>query len=298
MPWLWLALLSAFSLASADALTKARLSHLPAHELALLRFAATGGVLLPWLIAASPAPPPAPFWAWVGAAVPLELAAMWLYMRAIQRSPLALTLPFLAFTPVFAALSAHLLLGEAITPLGLAGVTLAVAGAWVLHLDARAGRAGWRAWLAPFAAVLREPGSRLMLAVALIYSLTSVLGKGALAYMCPVTFGAFYFALLGAVAAPALLVLRRRRARRGSAPVPRSPGVILAVGALMAAMVLAHFSAIARVEVAYMITAKRCSLLFGIVYGAWLFGERGLSRHLAGGALMVAGVALVTSASD
>ena len=56
---------------------------------------------------------------------------------------------------------------------------------------------------------------------------------------------------------------------------------------------MAHFYAIAHIEVAYMIAVKRTSLLFGMLYGAWLFGETGLARNLAAGILMVLGVFLV-----
>jgi drug/metabolite transporter (DMT)-like permease len=42
-----------------------------------------------------------------------------------------------------------------------------------------------------------------------------------------------------------------------------------------------------------MISVKRTSLLFGIVYGALLFGEEGLRRNLLAGSLMVGGVALI-----
>ena len=61
----------------------------------------------------------------------------------------------------------------------------------------------------------------------------------------------------------------------------------------MAVMVVTHFLAIARVEVAYMIAVKRTSLLFGILYGALLFRERRLGQNMFAGALMVAGVALI-----
>jgi drug/metabolite transporter (DMT)-like permease len=43
-----------------------------------------------------------------------------------------------------------------------------------------------------------------------------------------------------------------------------------------------------------MIAVKRTSLLFGMLYGAALFGERHLGRHLVAGFLMVAGVAAVS----
>jgi drug/metabolite transporter (DMT)-like permease len=51
--------------------------------------------------------------------------------------------------------------------------------------------------------------------------------------------------------------------------------------------------AIARMEVAYMIAVKRTSLLFGILYGALLFGEKRLGLHLLAESFMVAGVALI-----
>jgi drug/metabolite transporter (DMT)-like permease len=61
----------------------------------------------------------------------------------------------------------------------------------------------------------------------------------------------------------------------------------------MGVMIITHFMALARVEVAYMIAVKRTSLLFGILYGALLFRERNLGRHVLAGALMSAGVAVI-----
>ena len=73
---------------------------------------------------------------------------------------------------------------------------LVVIGTWALNLERpQAGQA--RSWLAPLSAIGRERGSRLMLVVALIYSLTSVLGKGALQYLPATVFGPFYYSLLG-----------------------------------------------------------------------------------------------------
>jgi drug/metabolite transporter (DMT)-like permease len=63
----------------------------------------------------------------------------------------------------------------------------------------------------------------------------------------------------------------------------------------MAAMVVTHFYAIAHIEVAYMVAVKRTSLLFGMLYGAWLFGETGLQKNLVAGMFMVLGVLLIVS---
>jgi hypothetical protein len=119
----------------------------------------------------------------MAASLPLELLAMWLYMQAIRESPLSLTLPYLAFTPVFNTLTGYLILGETVSWTGFSGILLVVLGAWLLNLEAAQNGAGLNL-LAPFRAITRERGSRLMLMVAAIYSLTSVTSKGALGRYC------------------------------------------------------------------------------------------------------------------
>lgn len=293
MDWLSLALLSAFSLASADAVTKKKLAHYSPSELVMVRFGFCALALWPILLVEPLPQLPLAFWGWMAALLPLEILAMLLYMRAIRDSPLSLTLPYLAFTPVFAVLPGAFVLGERLSPRGVAGILLVVTGAYFLNAQhAAVGRPN--TWIAPLQAVWHERGSRLMLTVAVIYSVTSVLGKGALQYVPPQTFGPFYFALLG----PLAVVVAGAREPRAVQALWRRPGWNVAVGLLMAVMVLAHFLAIAEVEVAYMIAVKRASLLFGILYGALLFGEQRLAQHLLAGSLMVGGVALIAASSS
>ena len=145
---------------------------------------------------------------------------MLLYMRAIRDHPLSLTLPYLAFTPVFVIAVAWVLLGRAGHRCkGRGGILLVVAGAWLLNGD-QARRRDWRSWADPFRAILREPGSRLMLAVAAIYALTSTLGKGAMQYMAPEYFGAFYFAVLGLSRHPAVRPAPAPVAAQARPPTP------------------------------------------------------------------------------
>lgn len=288
MEWFPLALISAFTLASADAATKRYLGDYSGRELVLVRITVTGALLLP-LAFLFPLPAvPAAFWGIMAVLVPLELAAMWLYMTAIRDAPLHLTLPYLAFTPVLNILTGWLLLGETITPAGGLGIALVVAGAWLLN-SVRGQRWQLRQVLAPFRAIGREPGSRKMLGVAAIYSITSVLGKAALAYADPLTFGPFYFAFVGG----ATLLLFALFDRRSLRVLTRRPAAHLLVAGASAAMVITHFFAIAQVEVAYFVAVKRSSLLFGILYGALLFREANLRRNLAAGSLMVVGVAVI-----
>ncbi len=289
MDWLPITLLCAFSLASSDTATKAWLWDYSAQELALVRFTLTGVLLAPTLLLFPPEFPAPEFWLWIAALVPLEILAMLLYMQAIRDHPLSLTLPYLAFTPVFILVTGWLILGETVDADGLAGVLLVVAGGWLLNVK-HARPDDWRTWIMPLKAIFYEPGSRMMLGVAVIFSLTSVMGKGAMRYTQPEAFGAFYYVLIGAVAA-LLFSLREPRILRR---ILRRPAPVFTVAALTAVMVSTHFIALSMVEAAYMISVKRTSLLFGILYGAWLFHERGLGMHLVAGVLMVLGVYLIT----
>lgn len=289
MSWLPLSLICALSLASADAATKAWLQGFSARELSVIRLGVAGALMTPLLGGMPPLSSlPVELWWWLAVLVPLELAAMLLYMAAIRDHPLSLTLPYLAFTPAFVIVIAWVILGEQVSPCGAAGILLVVAGAWLLNSEhARAG--DWRSWAAPFKAILWEPGSRMMLGVAAIYSVTATLGKGAMRFLAPEYFGAFYFALLGlAVVLVFALPRPRMLLHLASRPLP-----VLLVGALMGIMAYTHFLALQQVEVAYMIAAKRTSLLFGLLYGVLLFREGQLARRLPAGALMVLGVVLI-----
>jgi drug/metabolite transporter (DMT)-like permease len=286
MDWFTLSLLCALSLASADAFTKKFFLTYTGWELLVIRFAVPAVLLSPLLlIYPIPAVPPV-FWAWIAVLVPLEILAMLLYLLAIRDSPLHLTLPYLAFTPVFNILTGSLVLGETVSTKGLLGIVLVVCGAYLLNIRQLKTS---KNLLAPFLAITKEKGSRLMLGVATIYSFTSVAGKNAMQYATPESFGAFYYVVIGFALTAVTAIYQPATLR----VIFRRPTQTLFIGALMASMVVTHFLALALVEVAYMIAVKRTSLLFGIILGAVLFKERQLAQHFLAGALMVIGVALI-----
>ena len=105
----------------------------------------------------------------------------------------------------------------------------------------------------------------------------------------PTSFGPFYFAVLGVTA---LVITLLRKSDDVAILIGRWKQALL-VGFFMGVMIVSHFLAISLVEVAYFISVKRTSLLFGIIFGALFFKERHLARHLNAGFLMVGGVALI-----
>ena len=285
MTWFLLSLTAALGLATADALTKRFFSDLPPYRMGVVRILSTA----PWMILAllflPAAVPDRTFWLAIVAALPLEVFAFFLYMRALKLSPLSLSLPFLAFTPVFMILTGRLILGEAITTSGVLGILLIVLGAYVLNLSKM--KSGL---LGPIRAVMREPGSWIMLLVSFIYSITAPIGKVAILHSNPWFFAAVYNLALSVVIVSLWPAAAGAERARG---IFSKPGPMLLIGLMAAMENFAHMMAIAQVEAAYMIAVKRLSLLFGVLYGAWWFGEQNIRERLAGAAIMVAGVFVI-----
>lgn len=289
MSWLLLSFLSAFFLASADAVTKKLIHHYHPDEIVLIRFGFAGLLLLPVVFGQHWPELSVEFCMWLAALLPFELLAMWLYMEAIRDTDLSLTLPLLAFTPVFNIVTGYLVLGETLELKGLIGITIVVLGSWILNLQLSA--LGKFDFLAPFKAILTTRGSRLMLFVAALYSLTSVFSKGVLQTVRPEFFGPFYVVVLGTIT----FIYLTLKGRKTLAIINRKPWSHCLIGAFSAGMVITHFYAIDQVQVAYMIAIKRTSLLFGMIYGAVMFGEKDIPRKLLAGSLMVFGVFLISN---
>ncbi|WP_455220249.1 EamA family transporter [Kaarinaea lacus] len=288
MEWFYLALISAISLAFADAFSKKYFQTCSGWELLLIRFSVPGLLLLPLTVSGSYPPFNSEFWWWIAGLVPLELFAMLLYSVAIRDSALYLTLPYLAFTPVINVITGNLILGESVSSDKLVGILMVVLGAYLLN-SKKHSITHPKHLLLPLQSIVSEKGSRLMLIAAIVYSFTSVLGKGAMQYVEPKHFGAFYFSVIGIVGLLLTILLKPK----SIAVVYHRPIGTLTVALFMSVMVISHFLAIALVEVAYMITIKRTSLLFGMILGALMFSEKGLAQHFVAGVLMVIGVGVI-----
>lgn len=202
-------------------------------------------------------------------------------MKALKLSPLSLTLPFLAFTPAFIIVTGRILLGEKLSFAGILGIFLIVIGSYCLNLShIRDG------FFAPFTAVFKEPGPRLMLLVSFIFSMTAVIGKIGILHSNPYFFGITYFVALTILMtsfAPFVPGVKIRR-------VTESPFKGLILGAANALMIFSHMLAISLIQAAYMVSIKRTSLLIGILYGAYWFKEEKIGERLFGASIMISGV--------
>ena len=246
----------------------------------------SGMLLLPWAVLDFTWPSDYRFWFWLLPLIPLDIAAMLLYIKAISAAPLSHTLPYLALTPVCAALTGWLLLGETIGWEGMGGIGLVSLGVYLLNINASGNTSDL---LAPVRFILRERGPRLMVIVALLMSLSSAVGKGAVAYMPGAHFGAAYSVVMALV----VMMLAWWRRRSFFRVLRAKPAGCAVVSANMALMVVTHFAAIELITAAYMVAVKRSSMIFGLILGAWLFNESGLLRNLFACAVMLLGVAVL-----
>jgi drug/metabolite transporter (DMT)-like permease len=285
--WLFLGLGAAVGDSGCDVVTKRSFSGLPPYGMAMARvLAAVPFLLLAALFVRLPSLP-APFWAVVGAMLPLEVTATLLYMRALKTCHLSLCIPLLAFTPVFIIFTGWLFLGERLNYWGISGIALIASGSYLLGLGIN--RGGGVGFWAPLRALAREAGARYMLAVAAIYSFTATLYKLAILHSAPVFFGVSYplaFILLMSAGLP--------WSRAPLRPAVRSQFAWWLVGGFCYAMsCLALAQGLTLAPAGYLIAVKRLSLLLSVTLGGLWLQERPFLPRLVGAGLMCSGVVLI-----
>jgi len=270
--------------AGADVVTKRHFTHLSPYAMGLVRLL----FALPLLAAVLPlvAIPPltGSFWLVIAALIPLEVSAILLYMRALRVCHLSLCIPFLAFTPVFLIATGFIFLKESVNRFGLLGILLITGGSYILSLGS-----GRKGLFAPFQALIREPGARLMLGVALIFSVTAALYKVAILHSEPLFLGVCYpFFFTGGM----LLAYPVARSRLRP-PLNFSWKWGLLLGGFFSLSCLSVSQGLAFGSASYVIAVKRLSLLFSVLMGGLYLRERPFFPRLAGAVLMTGGVILI-----
>lgn len=216
--------------------------------------------------------------------IPLEVFGYYFFLAAVRLSPLSLVLPLLAFTPMATVLTAFVLLGEQINQSGFVGIGLVSVGAYVLYWDPSNFSP-----MQPIKAVVQEPGARFMFMTAVIWALTTTLGKkGILIYgTMP-----FCFLILIGVAI-IFVIIATLRLCSGAAqlrPTAMNASLFGLAGVLMAAAQITHFLSLSMAHAAYMISVKRTSMVFAVVLGWLFFDESNIRFRLGASSVMLAGL--------
>lgn len=235
------------------------------------------------IAALRPAPVPA-FLIYLVVDVSLITIVMWLYFRALQISPLSLCVPFLAFTPVFLIPTGFVLLGELPAPVKSFGVVLIVVGSLVMHRRLFA-----VGWTAPIKAVIREKGSRYMLLVSFIFSITNPLDKK-LVVMSDVFTEAVAYGL--GLCVSFFLLGRMQRADFGASIRQNVKWVSLA-GLSDAVSLLFQLASYTYLAVVITVSIKRAGIVLAVIAGWLFFRERDITDKLIATGVMFCGVLIL-----
>lgn len=207
-----------------------------------------------------------------------------LYMKALKHSDLSISVPMLAFTPLFLLVTSPLILGEFPSLLGLIGIFLIVAGSYILNIHKRG-----EGYLSPFKALLKEKGPKLMLLVAFIWSITSNFDKIGVMNSSPI----FWVVVINIFIAIFMVPIMFRSSTNQVGVINANKKYLILIGLLSALTAVFQMYALTLTLVAYVITIKRTNAVLGVIWGHLIFKEKGIKERLSGALIMLMGVVLI-----
>lgn len=207
-----------------------------------------------------------------------------LYFLALQVSPLSLCIPFLAFTPIFLIPTGFIMLRELPHEAKLLGVILVFVGSVLMHRRLFA-----LGWLAPVKAIVQERGSRYMLLVALIFSVTNPLEKK-LVLISDAYTQAFAFGLGLCLFFFILTILRKESF---SSALHGNTTWISAAGAMDGISLLLQFASYYYIDVVIAISIKRAGIVLAVFFGWLFFREHGIPDKVIASSVMLVGVLII-----
>lgn len=214
--------------------------------------------------------------------LPLEIGAIYLYLNAIKISPISLSLPFLSLTPLFLIFTGFIFLNEIPSKRASFGILLLVLGSYVMNIEKRE-----FGFTEPFKAIFKEKGTRIVILVAFLYSITSIIGKELVLLSSPFFFTVYYTIIMTLATLPfGVLGVKEKR--------PKITISVILSGIFYGFMILFHMLAIRHTMVSYMIGLKRLSGVFSVILGYIFFKEKHIKTRLLGALFMVTGAIFIT----
>jgi drug/metabolite transporter (DMT)-like permease len=208
----------------------------------------------------------------------VNFLANWTFIESVSRSPLSLSVPMLAFVPVFSTVFSYLLLGEVLNTHQLFGVGVVVAGSFLLN-----GRPKFRG---------SEAGPWLMFVAAMLWALMMVIDKICLRSTSVPMHSTIQ--TIGIIVCTSFL-LHRRGLRLNFVSSVRAGSLYLAVGVVGCVLGAGlQMLAIDKVDVAILEAVKRSANMgFTIFWAYVVFGERVTPRTFLALGVLLGGTFIV-----
>ncbi len=285
MTWLILGIFTAFFEAVKDVFSKQNLKKSDEYVVAWSLSFFSVIFLTPWVIYTGIPALNSQFWISLLIGGSINAVTTLLYIKAIKVSDLSLTVPLVALTPLFMLLTSPLIVGEYPKFFDYIGILLIVAGSYLLNIKKKS-----QGYLAPFKALLNEPGPKFMLIVAFLWSITSNFDKIGVKNSSPIF---WLFSLFGTMTILLLPVLLQKTPNPSRKIIKQLP-MLAAMGFFNAVGVLCQMQALTLTLVVQVIAIKRTSVLMGVLFGHFIFKEKDIQQRLLGAGIMILGVFFIS----
>lgn len=207
-----------------------------------------------------------------------------LQMKAYESSELSLIFPLINFTPMFMWITSPLILKEYPDLISIPGIMAIVLGAYFLNFKDR--RHGL---LAPLRAIFHSSAARSMLLVAFLWSIAGNVDKLGVINSSPFLWGASIKFAVAILALP-LAIRQRKQIKHQKTSSLFSKYAIILAPIFLVVIIISSFMAYEMTKVVYVITIKRLSSLFTILFG-WLYlKEENIRNKFVGAIFMLFGV--------
>ncbi|NUM72534.1 MAG: EamA family transporter [Ignavibacteriaceae bacterium] len=223
---------------------------------------------------------------WIGFAVSanINLITVFFYHKSISLGDISEVVPMTAFTPLFMILTSPLIAGEYPTAPAIAGILLIVVGSYMLNIKKISGD-----FLAPLKSLVINKGTRYMLYVAVLWSISANFDKIAIRNASIWQ----YIMMMNTYIALMSTIYIGVKKRFDMNPVRQSFGNLFMVGFFTTTSWILHFMALALTYVAYVVALKRLAGLFSVGFGYFIFGDKNILSRLAAAIIMLTGVLLI-----
>ena len=234
-------------------------------------------------------PIPPAGWVWIAATGVLHAAYFWSLGNAYARADLSVTYPLArGIGPALVLVASVWIVGESVSPLGVAGVLAVVAGIYLINLRSLDPKS-----LLDAPRMLLRPGGRYAAFTGVIIATYTLVDKQGVAVVNPLPYAYLMWLIAAALLTPLVLVRYGRRPWR-RAPVSLRDATL--VGLLSVTAYLLVLIALTMAPAPYVSAAREVSIMIGAALGMTLLREPRHAPRFIGAGAIAAGAALVALA--
>ncbi len=208
-----------------------------------------------------------------------------LFLKGIKNGALSLVAPIITFTPLFLLITSPIIINEFPSFLGLLGVLFIVVGAYILNISKL--KIGY---LEPIISLFKNKGVRYMFLASIVWSVGSNVDKLGVNASSPLIWSGSINLLSAIMISPFVLT----RLDLFSGEIPKKHLLLIPLAGVVAALSsVIQLYAIGFILVIYVISIKRLSAVFQVLFGRFIFHEKHFKERFIGVLIMTLGAILI-----